>query len=72
MTFSLGGNDSIPNDGSGHVLITDINDNDEDALICHSEIPTTELGDWFLHPTQMSTDKSDRIAQVYTCMQNNF
>ena len=55
MTFTLRGI-SIPTDGSGRVLITDINPaadaNDEDALICHSEIPLpiTVLGDWFLHP----------------------
>ena len=60
MTFSLTGYDSIPTDGSGHVLITDINpngDNDEDALICRSEIDTftSEFGNWFLNPTEMST-----------------
>ena len=71
MTFSLRG-DSIPTDGSGRVLITDINptgDNDENALICRSEIDTftTVGGNWFLHPTEMSTnagpngDDGDRI-----------
>ena len=68
MTFSLRG-DSIPNDGSGRVLITDINPNvdgsNEDALICRSEIPTVTqgdgVGDWYLHPTEMSTDDGDRI-----------
>ena len=66
MTFSLRGDDSIPTGGSGRVLITDINpngDNNEDALICRSEIDgfTTNGGDWFLHPTEMSTDDDDRI-----------
>ena len=66
MTFSLTGYDSIPTDGSGHVLITDINpngDNNEDALICRSEIDyfTTNGGNWFLDPTEMSTDDGDRI-----------
>ena len=64
VTFSLTGYDSIPTDGSGRVLITDINpngDNDEDALICHSEIDTfeSEFGNWFLHPTESSTDGGD-------------
>ena len=63
MTFSLRGN-SIPTDGSGRVLITAINptvDNDEDALICRSETNgfATPAGDWFLHPTEMSTDSGD-------------
>ena len=68
VTFSLTGYDSIPTDGSGRVLITDINpngDNNEDALICRSEIDTftTNGGsNWFLHPTEMSTDNGDRIV----------
>ena len=70
MTFSLRGDNSIPTDGSGRVLITDINpdgDNNEDALICRSEIDTfTSYGglttNWFLHPTEMSIDIGDRIV----------
>ena len=66
MTFSLTGDDSIPTDGSGRVRITDINptgDNDKDALICCSEIDTftSNFGNWFLDPTEMSTDDGDRI-----------
>ena len=64
MTFSLTGNDSIPTDGSGRVLITDINpngDNNENALICRSEMNIFSGGDWFLHPTEMSSDNDDRI-----------
>ena len=69
MTFSLNGN-PIPTDGSAHVLITDINpsgDNNNDALICHSEIPLSGIiivGDWFLHPTQTSTSADDRIVST--------
>ena len=65
MTLSLRGN-SIPTNGSGHVLITDINLNggsNEDALICQSGklISGDGVGDWYLHPTEMGTDESDRI-----------
>ena len=64
VSFSLKGV-SIPNDGSGHVLITDINpngENNEDALICRSEIPlSSRIGEWYLHPTRMSTNDGDRI-----------
>ena len=68
MTFSLRG-DSIPTDGSGRVLITDINpngDNDLDALICRSEINTftSNGGNWFLHPIERSTDEGDRIVSA--------
>ena len=68
VTFSLRG-DSIPTNGSGHVLITDINPsgyNNEDALICRSEIPISGhmQSDWYLHPTEMSLDDGDRISQV--------
>ena len=63
VTLSLRGN-SIPTDGSGRIIITDINpdgDNDEDALICLSEVPISNGGDWYLHPTQQTADDSDRI-----------
>ena len=70
VTFSLEGvNISNTSTGSGHVLITDINpngENNKDALICRSEIPVSHTrsrrGDWYLHPTQMSTDDADRIV----------
>ena len=71
VTFSLRGNDSIPTDGSARVLITDINPNgynDEDALICRSEMngftTTSTIYNWYLHPTQMSTDKTDKVGPV--------
>ena len=67
VTFSLRGNDSIPTNGSGCVLITDINpngDNDEDALICRSGKPISTGGNWYLHPTEMSTNDTDRINPV--------
>ena len=63
VTLSLRGN-SIPTDGSGRIVITDINpdgDNDVDALICQSELSIITSGNWFLHPTQQRTDESDRI-----------
>ena len=75
MIFSLTGYDSIPTDGSGRVFITDINpngDNNEDALICHSEIPISSVGDWFLHPIEMSNDTDDRIntfsVSMFSCI----
>ena len=64
MTFSLTGYDSIPTDGNGCVLITDIGDSNDNALICRSRIPISSGGDWYLHPTEMSTDDSDRINPV--------
>ena len=63
VTFSLR-NASIPSNGSGSVIITDINPsghNNEDALICRSEVPISDGGDWYLHPTEMSIDNNDRI-----------
>ena len=61
MTISLRGN-SIPTDGSGRVHITDIRDTNEDALICRSGKAISIDGNWYLHPTEMSTDDDDRIA----------
>ena len=64
VNLILRGN-SIPTDGSGRIVITDINsdgDNDVDALICQSELLALSDGDnWFLHPTQQTTDGSIRI-----------
>ena len=63
MTLSLRG-DSITTDGSGRIVITDINpdgDNNEDALICLSEMPLSVNGEWYLHPTQQTTETSDRV-----------
>ena len=58
VTLSLRGN-SIPTDGSGRIVITDINpdgDNEVDALICRSELHNiSSRSDWFLHPTQLTT-----------------
>ena len=64
MTFSLTGYDSIPTDGSGRILITDINpneQNDVDALICRSESVISQGGNWYLNSNQQSTDTGDRI-----------
>ena len=61
MTFSLTGYDSIPTDGSGHVVITNISRNDVDALICRSENVTSQKGNWYLNSTEQSTEAGDRI-----------
>ena len=63
MTFSLNGN-SIPTNSSGRVRVTDIGDTNGNALICRSGIPVSGIGNWYLHPTEMSTDDGDRIGSV--------
>ena len=68
VTLSLRGNNSIPTDGSGRIVITDINpdgDNDVDALICRSQLHIINGGEWFLHPTQQTTDDSDKVQSTY-------
>ena len=59
VILSLSAN-SIPTDGSGRIVITDINpDGDNDmALICQSELSLSDGGDWFLHPTQQTTQQT--------------
>ena len=68
VTLSLR-DSSIPTDGSGRIVITDINpdgDNDEDALICRSQLHIISGGgEWFLHPTQQTTDDSDKVQSTY-------
>ena len=61
MTFSLNGT-SIPTDGSGRVCVTDIRDTNGFALICRSGKAISSGGNWYLHPTEMSTDDGDGIA----------
>ena len=65
VTLSLRGG-PILTDGSGRIVITDINpdgnpNNLEDALFCQSDEPTSVSGNWYLHPTQQTTDNSNRI-----------
>ena len=65
----------ITTDGSGRIVITDINpdgDNNEDALLCQSELTFDGIGlglsnggDWFLHPSQQTTqDTSDGSVRI--------
>ena len=63
MFLTLRG-DPIPTDGSGRIVITDINPdgvNDEDALFCQSELTLSVNADWFLHSTQQTIHDSDKV-----------
>ena len=72
LTLHLTGYTSILTDGSGRILITDIGldddtttDDDADALLCQSDVaPEAGNGDWYLHPTQLSTAEDDRIQSI--------
>ena len=62
LTLHLNVYTSIPTDGSGLILITDIGLVDAGALLCQSDVaPDGGNGDWYLHPTQLSTEEGDRI-----------
>ena len=69
LSLHVSGYESIPTDGSGRILITDIGDSNEGVLICtcHSEV-TGSIGtsDWYLHPTQLSISESDVISSTGT------
>ena len=65
LTLHLNGYTSIPTDGSGRILITDIGLDDAGALLCQSDVaPNGGNGDWYLHPTQQSTAEDDRIQST--------
>ena len=73
LTLHLTGYTSIPTDGSGRILITDIglddgtttDDDDDDALLCQSDVETDSgNANWYLHPTQQSTAVGDRIQST--------
>ena len=55
-------NISIPTDGSGHILVTDINSSDTEALICQSSSVGDGLGDWYLD-TEDENAPGDRIYE---------
>ena len=53
---------SIPTDGSGRILVTDIGTNNFNALTCKSnESTTTFTSDWYYNPTSASLDPNHRI-----------
>ena len=72
LTLHLTGYNSIPTDGSGRILITDIGlddatttADDDDALLCQSDVETAAGNvNWYLHPTQLSTAEGDRIQST--------
>ena len=60
--MSLNGYDSIPIDGSGRILITDIGAANNEALICDSDqITSTGTSDWYINAASQSTASQDRI-----------
>ena len=65
LTLHLNGYTSIPTDGSGRILITDIGLVDASALICQSDVATAAgNANWYLHPTQLSTAEGNRIQST--------
>ena len=52
-------NISIPTDGSGRILVTDINSSESEALICQSSSVGDGLGDWYLD--REDENATDRI-----------
>lgn len=53
---------SIPTDGSGRLLVTDIGTNNFNALVCKSnKSTTTSTSDWYYNPSSPSLDPNHRI-----------
>ena len=58
---------TIPVNDSDHFLITDIvttyTETNAEAFVCLSDLSRqqTELGYWYLHPTQQSIEEEDKI-----------
>ena len=64
MTLSLNG-EEISTDGSGRININDIPSftDDGDPLICQSNVAIGN-GQWYLHPTELTTEEQDRIKDT--------
>lgn len=62
LALTLNGDDSIPIDGSGRILITDIGANNDGALICDSDQTTSSFtADWYINAANQSTASQDRV-----------
>ena len=69
LSLHVSGYDSIPTDGSGRILITDIGNSSESALICTCQsdmIGNVGTSNWYLHPTQLGISESDVISSTGT------
>ena len=58
------GYSNITTDGSGRILITDIGTDNDNALICRINTPNPGNGDYYLHPSMVTTSNSDRIEST--------
>lgn len=57
-----GDNNIIPTDGSGRIVVSDVGQNNFNALLCRStHVTSTSTSDWYYHPTLPSIHSSDRI-----------
>ena len=59
----------FPRGGGGHILVTDINSSDTEALICQSPLPVGKESesDWYLDPEDVnatSIPDGDRINET--------
>ena len=62
LTLRLNGDDSIPTDGSGRILINDIGTISSRALICDSDqIISSDAANWYINAVGQSTASQDRI-----------
>lgn len=65
MTLSLRGDNSIPTDGSGRILLTNIGFNDNNSLYCVSDRTSNKAtSDWYINPVSQSTALEDRIVNT--------
>lgn len=59
--MSLEGYDSIPTDGSGRILYSDIGPFDTNSLICRTDVKHTSDSNWYYNAESLSTAEEDRI-----------
>ena len=67
LSFSLVGYaTTIPTDGSGRILITDIGTDNDNALICRTNTPNPGHGNYYLHPSMVTISEGDWIESTDT------
>ena len=62
----MGYTTTIPTDGSGRILITNIGFGNDDALMCMTNTPIPGNGEYYLHPSMVTISDSDRIQTTDT------
>ena len=64
LTLSLEGYESIPTDGTGRILYSDIGEFSTNSLACRTDVFSTTDSNWYYNTDSLSTAEEDRIDLI--------